>query len=117
MRQSAATLASSVYLAFAISDEDAAVHGGPISAPVTGLVMSVLLPGASHARPGARLVPAAAGGPLPGGAPPERQSRPAAHLAPRPAAGNLPARPRAKGCLPRPIPVIGPDRGSSICPG
>jgi hypothetical protein len=75
-------LVASVYLASAISSQDVAARGRSISALATGLVMSVLLPAASHARSGARLHRGAADGPLPGGAPPECQSRPAVNRGP-----------------------------------
>src|SRR5450755_3139636 len=54
----------------------------PVTGLIAGLVMSALLQAASDARPGARLFLATARGPLPGGAPPERQSRPAVSVTP-----------------------------------
>jgi len=56
------------------------------AAPVTGLLMRVLLRTASHARPGARLSGQQPGRTLPDGAPPECQSRPGTpyDAAPRP---------------------------------
>ena len=97
---------------------DVLTPSGPVSAPVTGLVKGALLQAASHARPGARHVPVTTGGPLPGGAPPERQSRPAVNIARRLPQSNPPGNPPAQlsptPCRPRRVRRCTPAKGPGL---